>query len=64
MWARIAGVLWLICIAFGMFAEAYVRNKLVLPHDPAGTIRNIFSNEHCTAWDSRWSSRERPPTSR
>jgi hypothetical protein len=45
MWARMAGVLWLICVAFGMFAEAYVRDKLVLPHDAAGTIRNIFSNE-------------------
>jgi hypothetical protein len=45
VWARIAGVLWLICIACGMFAEAYVRGKLILPHDPAGTIRNILSNE-------------------
>jgi hypothetical protein len=44
-WARIAGILWLICIACGMFAEAYVRDNLVLPHDAAGTIRNIFSNE-------------------
>jgi hypothetical protein len=44
-WARLAGILWLICIACGMFAEAYVREKLVLPHDPAGTMRNIFSNE-------------------
>jgi len=45
MWARIAGILWLVCIACGMFAEAYVRAKLILPHDPAGTIRNIFVNE-------------------
>jgi hypothetical protein len=45
IWARVAGVLWLICIACGMFAEAYVRGKLVLPHDPAGTVRNIYSNE-------------------
>jgi hypothetical protein len=45
MWARAAGVLWLLCIACGMFAEAYVREKLILSHDPAGTIRNIFSNE-------------------
>jgi hypothetical protein len=41
----VAGILWLICIACGMFAEAYVRDKLILPHDAAGTIRNIFSNE-------------------
>jgi hypothetical protein len=44
-WARLAGILWLICIACGLFAEAYVHEKLVLPHDPSGTIRNIFSNE-------------------
>ena len=46
MWARVAGGLWLICIGCGMFAEAYVRDKLILPHDPAGTLRNIFANEH------------------
>jgi hypothetical protein len=45
MWARIAGILWLICIAFGTFAEAYVSDKLILSHDAAGTIRNIFANE-------------------
>jgi hypothetical protein len=45
LWARVAGILWLVCIACGLFAEAYVRDRLVLPHDPAGTIRNIFSNE-------------------
>ena len=44
-WARLAGILWLICIACGLFAEAYVHEKLILPHDPSGTIRNIFSNE-------------------
>jgi hypothetical protein len=44
-WARLAGILWLICIACGLFAEAYVHQKLILPHDPSGTIRNIFSNE-------------------
>jgi hypothetical protein len=45
VWARIAGILWLICIACGMLAEAYVRAKLVLPHDAAGTIHNILANE-------------------
>ncbi len=44
-WARVAGILWLTCIACGLFAEAYVRDKLVLSHDPAGTIRSIFANE-------------------
>jgi hypothetical protein len=43
-WARVAGVCWVISIAGGMFAEVYVRAKLIA-HDPATTIQNILANE-------------------
>lgn len=39
--ARIGGVLYLLIIAAGLFAEALVRNRLVVPGDAAATARNI-----------------------
>ena len=43
-WARIAGVFWLISIMGGLFAEAFVRSKLIAD-DPATTMQNILANE-------------------
>jgi Domain of unknown function (DUF4386) len=40
-YARIGGVLYLLIIAAGLFAEALVRNRLVVPGDAAATARNI-----------------------
>jgi hypothetical protein len=39
--ARVGGVLYLLIIAAGLFAEAFVRNRLVVPGDAAATARNI-----------------------
>ena len=44
-YARIGGVLYLIIIAAGLFAEAFVRNKLVVPADAAATATNIMAHE-------------------
>lgn len=43
--ARIGGVLYVIIIAGGIFAEAYVRNRLVVPGDIAATAATILANE-------------------
>ena len=43
--ARVAGILWVITIATGVFAEFFVRAKLIVPADPAATARNILENE-------------------
>jgi hypothetical protein len=40
-YARIAGVLYLLIIAAGLFAEAFVRRRLVVPGDAAATASNI-----------------------
>ena len=40
-YARIGGALYLLIIAAGLFAEALVRNQLVVPGDAAATARNI-----------------------
>lgn len=40
-YARIGGVLYLFIIAAGLFAEAFVRDRLVVPGDAAATARNI-----------------------
>jgi hypothetical protein len=42
--ARIAGVLYLFCIAAGCFAELVVRAKLVVPGDAAATASNIMAS--------------------
>src|SRR3978361_2327050 len=39
--ARIAGLLYLIVIASGLFAEVFVRQKLTVPADALATARNI-----------------------
>jgi Domain of unknown function (DUF4386) len=43
--ARIAGVLYLITIITGVFAEAYVRGGLVARDDAAATATNILAHE-------------------
>jgi hypothetical protein len=48
--ARIAGLCYLMVIAGGLFAEAFVRASLLVPGDAAATAREIAANE--TLW--RW----------
>lgn len=43
--ARTAGILYLIIIAGGLFAEALVRQQLIVPGDPSATARNILDQE-------------------
>lgn len=43
--ARIAGVLYLMVIIFGIFAEVGVRSSLIVSGDAATTARNIMGNE-------------------
>jgi hypothetical protein len=41
--ARIAGGLWLITVAMGLFAEAYVRGRLAVEDDPLATAQKIIA---------------------
>ena len=43
--ARIAGVLYLVIIMAGLFAEMAVRSNLIVPGDPAATAENIMTSE-------------------
>lgn len=43
-YARIGGVLYLVIIAAGLFAEAFVRERLVAPADAAITATNIMTH--------------------
>jgi len=43
-WARLAGLLWIVTIGFGVFAEGFVRGRLITD-DAASTLSNIFANE-------------------
>ena len=43
-YARIGGVLYLIIIAAGLFAEAFVRSRLIVPADAAATATNIVAH--------------------
>jgi uncharacterized protein DUF4386 len=43
--ARLAGLLYLIVIVGGVFAQIFVRDALVVGGDPAATARNILSHE-------------------
>lgn len=43
--ARVAGALYLLIIAGGLFAEAYVRGQLIVFGDPAATAHNILEHE-------------------
>ena len=42
--ARIAGVLYLLCIVCGFCAEALVRSKLIVYEDAALTAKNIIAH--------------------
>lgn len=48
--ARVAGLCYLLVIAGGLFAEVAVRGSLIVPGDPAATVKAIAENE--TLW--RW----------
>lgn len=43
--ARIAGLLYLVIIAAGIWSEAFVRSSLVVPGDAATTAANVLANE-------------------
>lgn len=43
--ARIAGVLYLMVIVFGAFAEVFVRSNLIVPGNAAATASNIMGSE-------------------
>ena len=43
--AKIAGVVYLICLVLGIFSNIFVRGKLLVPGDAATTINNIMANE-------------------
>ncbi|TPG38485.1 DUF4386 domain-containing protein [Flavobacterium pectinovorum] len=44
-YARIAGLLYLIIILIGLFAEVFVRNKLIVYGDATATANNIIHSE-------------------
>lgn len=44
LYARIAGILYLVIIIMGFFAEAFVRNKLFVSGDATATATNIINN--------------------
>lgn len=48
--ARIAGVLYLFIIVAGAFAQAYVRQGLVVPGDAVATGANLVANEQLYRW--------------
>ena len=43
--AKIAGVVYLICLVLGVFSNIFVRQTLLIPRDAATTINNIIANE-------------------
>ncbi|MCG8330467.1 MAG: DUF4386 domain-containing protein [Chitinophagales bacterium] len=43
--ARLAGFLYLLVIIFGVFAELYVRAKIISPESAAETVQNIIANK-------------------
>jgi hypothetical protein len=45
LYARIAGVLYLMIIIFGIFGEMFVRSGLIVQGDPAATAGNIIASE-------------------
>ena len=44
LYARIGGLIYLVTIVFGAFAEGYVMNTLVAPGDAAATAHNIMAS--------------------
>ena len=49
-YARRAGALYLLVIVGGIFAELFVRQRLVVANDPAMTASNILANEQMFRW--------------
>ena len=45
IYARIGGVLYLIIIVIGLFAEIFVRSKLIMSEDATSTANNILASE-------------------
>ena len=45
LWARIAGAFYLITIIMGVFAEVFVRGRVVVHDDAAATATNILAHE-------------------
>ncbi|HKB79467.1 MAG TPA: DUF4386 family protein, partial [Thermoanaerobaculia bacterium] len=43
--ARFGGALYLVIIAIGIFGEAFVRGRLIVPDDPAATAARIRAAE-------------------
>ncbi|GAJ00548.1 unnamed protein product, partial [marine sediment metagenome] len=43
--AKIAGVVYLICVVTGIFANIFVRGKLIVYGDAVTTVNNIMANE-------------------
>jgi hypothetical protein len=50
LYARIAGFLYLIVIVGGMFAELFVRGRLVVHGDAAATAHNILAHQMLYRW--------------
>lgn len=50
IYARIAGFLYLIVIIAGIFAEMFVRNRVVVSGSAAATAQNILANEQLFRW--------------
>ena len=44
--ARMAGLLWLVTIVAGIFAEVFVRSRLVIGDNAVATAHNIVRSEH------------------
>jgi hypothetical protein len=49
-YARLAGLLYLVVIIGGIVAELVVRQRLVVPNDPAATASNILAHEQLFRW--------------
>jgi hypothetical protein len=45
VYARVAGVLYLIIFVAGFFADLFVRDSLIVPGDAAATANNIIASE-------------------
>lgn len=45
VYARTAGVLYLIIIAFGIFSEVFIRSRIIVQDDAAATAGNILASE-------------------
>ena len=48
--ARLAGVLYLLIILGGLFAEAFVRSAVIVPGNPAATAARILAAESNYRW--------------